>query len=141
MEPTVEDTVKEALIDSTRVRIIFMDCLFKEDEIKNGKPTVLYVEAEGITGTVGFHQKRLEGYREEVKKTLGGLSDRFNITCGGGASFLEACDDRNGIQWTGSHQSMEQLFQLGLGLGLVKCLIPRSSWASLPGGMPYYAIL
>jgi hypothetical protein len=139
MESVIED--KAPLIDASLVQTIFMDCLFKEEELEDGIPKVPHVEADGIVSMVGFHPERLEGHREEVKKMLGGLSDKFNITCGGGASFLEACYDSNGTQWTDLHQRMEQLFQLGIGLRLVKCLMPRSSWSALPGRMPYYAIL
>ena len=35
---------------------------------------------------------------------------------------------------------MEQLFVLGMGLGLVKYGLPRSMWNVLPGGMPYISI-
>jgi len=55
-------------------------------------------------------------------------------------SFLNACQDRNGNQWTDLHQRMEQLFVLGQAAGFVSCLLPRDMWAALPGGMPYYVV-
>ena len=143
------------LIDSRRVEAIFQDCLFKDEEIKDGKPIEgTYIPAEGITCKVGFHPARLESYREEVKHMLEGLPLQFrsinptrkalaieSSENGGGWSFREACNDRNGVQWTGFQQRMEQLFQLGIGLGLAKCLLPRELWGTLPGGMPYYSVL
>ena len=65
----------------------------------------------------------------------------FQENSGGGMSFLKACDDQEGNQWTGLHRRMEELFVLGTGLGKVKCLMPRELWAALPGGMPYYVVL
>jgi hypothetical protein len=35
---------------------------------------------------------------------------------------------------------MEQLFQLGIGLGLAKWQLPPEMWGVLPGGMPYVVI-
>lgn len=60
---------------------------------------------------------------------------------GGGISFLNACNDVSGKQWTDSHQVMEQLFALGIGCNKVKCLMPREMWKVLPGGMPYYVVV
>lgn len=71
---------------------------------------------------------------------LANLPDTFRKGGGGGMSFLEACNDRNGTLWTGNHRSMENLFLLGLALGEVVCLLPRTMWYILPGGMPYYMI-
>ncbi|NQT49448.1 hypothetical protein HQ571_02010 [Candidatus Kuenenbacteria bacterium] len=71
---------------------------------------------------------------------LAELPDEFKESGGGGMSFMNACYDRNGNQWTGMHKRMEELFQLGIGIKKAKCLMPRASWSALPGGMPYYAI-
>ncbi len=68
------------------------------------------------------------------------LPDSFKKSGGGGMSFQNACVDKQGNQWTDFHQRMEQLFQLGIGIGKVELLMPREMWAMLPGGMPYYAI-
>ena len=123
------------LLNSERVEAIFMDCLFKE-----GEDTTNHVKAEGITHNVGFHPERLEGYKTEIATMLAELPDSFKKTGGGGMSFLQACEDKHGNQWTGSHQRMEQLFQLGAGIDKVECLMPRAMWSTLPGGMPYYCI-
>jgi len=69
------------------------------------------------------------------------LPEQFKGSAGGGWSFLNACDDKHGNQWTDLHLRMEQLFQLGIGIGKVKCLMPRAMWSALPGGMPYYAVI
>jgi hypothetical protein len=112
-----------------KVHEIFRDCLFRE-----GEDTANHVRADGIIWTVGFHPDRLKSWEATIISLLDELPDKFKE----GASFLEACDDKHGEQWTGMHQHMEQLFQLGLAINKVNCLAPREVWSLLPGGMPYY---
>jgi len=123
-------------LTSENVEKVFMNCLFKD-----GEDTANYIKAEGIISIVGFHTSRLENHREDVKEMLDCLPNNFKAKGGGGWSFLNACDNQNGIQWTDLHQRMEQLFQLGIGLKLVKYLMPKEMWSALPGGMPYLVIL
>jgi hypothetical protein len=124
-----------AVLDPQRVEAIFMDCLFKE-----GEDTSNHIEAEGIIGSVGFHPERLESHRAEIEALLGELPNEFKVSGGGGWSFLMACNDKHGNQWTSLHLRMDQLFQLGNGIGKVKSLMPRELWSALPGGMPFYII-
>ncbi len=124
-----------ALINPKRINEIFLDCLVCEGEPTNGN-----IQVEGITCTVNFQPKRLASHREEISKNLRDLPFQFQTNGGGGWSFLNACDDRKGDQWTGLHLRMEQLFQLGIGLRLAKWLMPRDLWPHLPGGVPYVVI-
>ena len=123
------------ILDSDKVNAIFMDCLFKDEE-----DTSKHVKAEGITRDVGFHPERLEGHKVEIVTMLDELPDEFKKSGGGGMSFLNACNDKHGNQWTDLHQRMEQLFQLGIGVGKAELLMPRKVWGALPGGMPYYVV-
>lgn len=123
------------VLDPKKVNSIFIDCLFVE-----GEDTSNHVKAEGITSNVGFHPDRLESRKAEIVAMLDELPDEFKESGGGGMSFLNACNDKHGNQWTGLHQRMEQLFQLGIGVGKVKNLMPREMWDALPGGMPYYTV-
>lgn len=122
-------------IDSERVDAIFRDCLFNADE-----ETSSHVKAEGIVRNVEFHPERLNGHKAEIEAMLDELPDTFKKSGGGGMSFLNACEDKHGNQWTGQHQRMEQLFQLGIGVGKAEFLMPREIWDCLPGGMPYYIV-
>lgn len=126
-------------LTATEVDRIFKDSLFRDEELVDGKPPVEPIIAEGIVSKFGFHPERLEGHRAEVVELLAQLPDGFNEETGGGWSFLMAAEDREGNQW-GEHTNMEQLFTLGMGLGRVKCQLPRDMWSALPGGMPYYVI-
>ena len=124
-----------SLINATRVEEVFFDSLFRD-----GEDTTNHVKAEGIMTNVGFHPERLNGNKAEIAAMLDNLSDMFKATGGGGMSFLEACYDKQGNQWTGMHATMEKLFLMGLATGKAKCLMPREMWGVLPGGMPYYLI-
>ncbi len=127
------DTVTK--LDPQRVEAIFLDCLFKE-----GEDTSKHIKAEGVIRNVGFHPERLENHKAEIVAMLEELPDEFKESGGGGMSFLNACNDKHGNQWTGLHLRMEQLFQLGVGIGKAKSLMPREMWGALPGGMPYYVV-
>jgi len=123
------------ILSSERVEAIFNDCLFKD-----GEDTSNYVKAEGIAHNVGFHPERLQSHKAEIEAMLDELPDQFKKSGGGGWSFLNACLDKHGEQWTDLHLRMEQLFQLGIAIGKVECQLPREMWMVFPGGMPYYVI-
>lgn len=123
------------MINSLRVKEIFLDCLFKD-----GEDTTNHVRAEGVVHNVGFHPQRLESYRNEVTTILGCLPEPFMMSKGGGWSFLNTCMDRDGSQW-GEQLNAEELLLLGIGLGKVKCQVPRELWSAFPGGVPYYTVL
>ena len=127
-------------IDATKLQSQFLDCLFSPEEIIDGKPPVDAVIVEGVIRKYGLHPQRMESHRSEVQVWLAALPHEFRSKEGGGWSFLKACMDEDGNQW-GEHVSMEQLFVLGMGLRLAKCLLPREMWSVLPGGMPYYSVL
>ncbi len=123
-------------LTSDRVEQVFRYCLLQE-----GETDADGVHAEGVIHPVLLHQGRLAEHGEEIRFLLSELPDQFQIVKGGGWSFLNACNDRHGNLWTGSHLTMEHLFQLGEGLGLVKDLMPHEMWDVLPGGMPYFVVL
>jgi len=122
-------------LTSKEVKAVFLNCLFRMDE-----DTSNYVKAEGIITNVGFHPTRLKSHKEEIEKMLDELPDEFKKSGGGGWSFLNACNDKDGNQWTGLHETMEQLILLGIAIGKVKFQLPREMWKVLPGGMPYLVI-
>lgn len=128
------------IIDSEALETIFKDCLFKENEVIDGRVPEGAVLVEGVVGKFGFHPIRLAEKKQVVAKWLNALPRQFHKNSGGGWSFLNACNQENGVQWTGFHRSMEQLFCLGIGLGFVKCQLPREVWEVLPGSVPYYVI-
>jgi hypothetical protein len=117
------------------VNTVFLDCLFKD-----GEDTAGHIVAEGIALTVGFHHGRIEEHRQEIHDMLAELPDEFKTSGGGGYSFLNACMDKHGNQWTGMHQTQEQLVQLGIAIGEVEYCLPREMWSALPGCVPYFTV-
>jgi hypothetical protein len=131
------------MIDSKAVSACFMDCLFTEAELVDGQPKIAPVVAEGVTAFFGLHPQRLAEKRQMVQGWLQQLPKPFFHEAdggGGGWSFLNACTTEAGELWTGLHEVVEQLLVLGVGLGMVKWLMPRAMWSALPGGMPYFVV-
>jgi len=95
---------------------------------------------EGITSYFGFNRAELDKQKQNIIDMLMELPLQFRQNNGGGWSFLQACDTKDGIQWTGIHAVMEALFVLGIAIGKCEFLLERSLWAALPGSMPYIVI-
>jgi hypothetical protein len=126
------------LIDAARLDEIVRDCLVNEDA-----PGPDSVVIEGVVHTYAFQPAKLAEHRLEVVGMLVNLPIEFRPTekgGGGGWSFLNACNDRRGEQWTGMHMAMENLFVLGIANGDAEWQLPRDVWSVLPGGMPYVAV-
>lgn len=122
-------------LTADNVHETFMKCLFK-----NGEPHEGYVEARGVTLHIGFHPERLEENRQKILSMLDGLPDNFKEGKGGGWSFLNACNDKNNIQWADMHQTMDELVCLGIAIKAVEFQMPREMWGMFPGGMPYFSV-
>ena len=122
------------------VETVLKDCLYTDEEVSNGEVPKECVKVEGITVNFGFHPERLASHREDIRSMLADLATEFRENMGGGWSFLNACiRQHDGEQW-GEHRDMEQLFCLGIGLGIAKWLLPKNMWDVLPNGMPYVSI-
>lgn len=104
--------------------------------VKNGNAIIV----EGITNSYALMKDKLEENRGHIRELLAQLPYTFRVSVGGGWSFLNACNRQDGVQWTGMHLIMEQLFVLGMATEQVVLLLPREAWGGLPGGMPYYQI-
>lgn len=91
---------------------------------------------EGVINTFALSRAELEKHRLAVRGWIDQLVPEFMEGHGGGWTFLNLCDCRDG-QWTGFHRDQEALFVLAKGLGLADFLMPRDLWSVLPGGMPY----
>lgn len=127
------------MLTAEAVEKIFTDCLFKAEEIIDGKPIVEPVKTEGVMLNVGFHPERLEKYKDEIISLLECLPKQFMQEYGGGWTFLNACVDNEDNQW-GEHHNIDQLISLGIAIGKVAFLMPRPMWSAFPGGMPYFVV-
>ena len=122
-----------------QVQTILADSLFTDAELGGAEgPPSDVVLVEGIVRKWGFHPDRLEAHKEEVRNILALFPDEFMQGKGGGWSFLNLCNTKDGVQW-GEHPDMEALCCLAIGLGLGKWQMPKEMWSIFPGGMPYVA--
>jgi hypothetical protein len=114
-------------LTAKNVDFVVRDC------IGVGKPVA------GIVHSYTFSPEAIKTNHENIRSMLAQLPLQFRDNAGGGWSFLQACDRRDGVQWTGVHMLMEQLFCLGIAADLAKELtsLPREA---LPGGVPYYVL-
>lgn len=125
------------ILTSERLDKVVLECLFHE-----GENTDDALKVEMIVNDYGFHPVRVQEHREEIVAMLDELPDEFKLSTGGGGwTFLNACNTKDGEQWTGLHKQMEALFALGIAVDYVSEVLPRALWEILPGGMPYYQIL
>ena len=114
-------------LTANRVEELFSACLAREGGI----------DVHGIMTSANLN---VTGHEEEIGTMLADLPEEFQARGGGGWSFLNACDTKNGEQWTGMHSTMERLFMLGIAVGKARWLLPREMWGALPGGMPYVSV-
>ncbi|WCF11483.1 hypothetical protein NDS46_31495 (plasmid) [Paenibacillus thiaminolyticus] len=121
-------------INPERVKEILVDCLFREEELKDGKPILPYIDVEGVKFSMGFHPERLSMYKDEVAQMIANLKTDINTE--NGISFLEICLDKRGHLWTGQHEVCDDLIVLGIGLKLLEYVLPREMWNMCPGGLP-----
>jgi len=106
-------------LTSDNVRSVFTQCLAGDSND--------YVEIEGIAHSFRLSKSKLEEHKDEIKDMLSHLPKEFFTGTGSGYTFLAACNDANGNQWTGLHLVMESLFVLGIGLGVCRYLhTPRN---------------
>lgn len=98
-------------------------------------------QVTGISRTFTFDETKIAENADLISELLHELPEEFMMSGGGGWSFLNACNDKHGRQWTGFHAVMEALFCLGIAASKAKWLLPRDMWSVLPGGMPYVGVL
>ncbi|MGL5569609.1 MAG: hypothetical protein ACRDB9_10240 [Cetobacterium sp.] len=121
------------MLRSEEVNRIFLDCLFKDEELVDGKPIIEPLVTEGILMNVGFNPDSIE----RNKICIEAMIDKLPSTFDEGWTFLNMCMDKEKNQWTGSHKTMEELLVLGLAIGRFEYCCPREMWNVLPEGMPY----
>lgn len=120
------------MIDPNRVSEIYRNSLAgTKDDFD------IAIIVEGIMAKYKFNAKKIEKYRKEIIEMLNQFPDEFYEDSGGGWSFLNFCNTKDGL-WTGFQKIMEELLVLGIAIGKAK-IEPsiREFWCALPGGVPY----
>lgn len=121
-------------LNAERVEQLFDLCKSNGIQVTGGKVV------EGIMRKVHFDTAKLAEHKKEIGDMLADLPEQFQEKGGGGWSFLNACQTKEGERWTGMHVTMDKLVMLGIATGQAKFLLDRDLWAAFPGGMPYFAV-
>lgn len=121
------------MLTAKKVTEVLEDCLYDEEPGDNAKIV------EGVINNYAFNPDRLEVNKSKIADLLSDLPDEFKAASGGGWSFLNACNTKDGVQW-GEHMNIEQLLALGIATEQAKIMLPRDMWSMFPGGMPYFSI-
>lgn len=124
---------------ATRVNKLVVSCLFTDEEAKGAtseNPPEGAIIVKGITGKFGFHPDRVKANRDEIIACVKEMHDNFFVGKGGGWSFLQLCETRDGVQW-GEHKDCEILVALAQAINVGSYIGPEWMWASFPGGLPY----
>ncbi len=122
-------------LTAEKVNETFLKCLFKD-----GENTENHIIGEGVMSKVGFNPERLKENEPLILEMLNDLPDSFKKDGGGGMSFVNMCQDKNGNQWADMHKTMDELVCLGNASGKLNFLMPREMCSALPGGMPYIVV-
>lgn len=117
------------------VRNIFLDCLIWEMT----PDTAEVVIVEGLTKKVVFSVEKVKSHSDTIYALLNELPETFFDGRGGGWSFLNMAQDKNGNQW-GEQINAQELMLLGIASGYMNYLLPRDVWFLLPGGVPYVVV-
>jgi hypothetical protein len=103
-----------ANLKASRVTEIFIDCLFREEELVNGRPTIEPIIVNGLTVDAGFNPDRVKQHADEIGELCEEIPDSFRNELG--ESFLAMCYDKHGNHW-GEHHNMQELMLLGMAIG------------------------
>jgi hypothetical protein len=117
------------------VHEIFWYCLFRKEEGETG-----FTSVSGVLKNASFHKGRLAERKEAIHTLLKELPASLQEIGGGGASFLEIAEDRDGKVWTRNFLLMEQLLLLGLAIGKIEYTHKRRFWDILPYGIPHIVV-
>ena len=129
-------------LTAANVRATVKACLPKDVSgeqrqlLAEGKEVPGLIVVKGIMITFAFVKEQLDAKRADIESMLRQLPPSFMREVGGGASFLEAPIRADGEHWA-EHPTVDDLFCLGFGLGVVGYCLPREAWVDLPGGLPY----
>ena len=144
-EVATPENQEEIELNPKNVHKLFQDCLFKEEEYKDGEPTSDFNYVAGIARPFIFNTERLNKNKSKIAALIDmlpliplpqSLSDDENSMSIFSQSFSNLCVDKNGRQWTGEQPTMELLMVLGIACGLIEYTYPREEWEKLFGKVP-----
>lgn len=97
------------------------------------------LDVDGLVHKFSFDKGKIEQHKAEIGDMLAELPRPFQAKGGGGWSFLNGCQDKNGGLWTGMHITVEKLVCLGIAAGMAEWQM-KDMTDILPGGVPYFVV-
>ncbi len=125
------ENVTSELVNQNYINEIFNSCLFNEDEIKDGVPTIASVIAKGINSCVAFNYERLMANQDKIKA----LIDCINLPQTG-IYFAELALDTENNLWTDNFNAVNKILLLGLATGILHYVVSDEKDDTLPSKMP-----
>ncbi len=126
-------------IKTKEIQDIIKLCLFLEHELDNRIPKGEFIRVQGVMLKFGWHPQRIMDHKDKIREMLDQLPREFHEKTGGGMSFLNACVDKDGVQW-GEQRNVDELICLGLATKQVEFIMDRNMWDAFPGGVPYFVV-
>lgn len=108
------------VLTSDKVCDLYKKCLFAENELDNGKPTLPASVGDGVRSFGVFNSVKLEEHEKEVAEMVEQLP---NIEQG--TSFLDLNIDRYNRFWTSDYGIVDMLVQLGLATDCLEYVVPK----------------
>lgn len=103
-------------LEREKVRKLFYKCLFKNEEMIDGRPSSDFTPVSSINPdknlTVCFCTDRLNSYKREIIEYIDQLADDVS-------SLDDLFFDINGFKWCEDIQTVDQLIQLALGCNII----------------------
>src|SRR6266478_1898966 len=119
-------------LTSETVHKLMLVCLANDDSQET-------ITIDGLVNSYLLDKAKIASRSEQIRDLLDQLQDPFQASKGGGWSFLNACNDRDGHLWTGEHRIMEALICLGIAANRAKWLMKEMAHI-MPGGVPYVVV-
>lgn len=144
-EVATPENKEDIELNPENVHKLFRDCIFKNEEVKDGAPISDFTYVNGISRPFAFNTERLNKNKPKIAALIDmlpliplpqQLSDDEHLMSFFSQSFSNLCDDKNGRQWTGDQATMELLMVLGIACGVIEYTYPREEWKKLTGKVP-----
>ena len=125
----VAETVELQIV----VHDALFNCLVSTEESEDLQVVPIDIADTPSFPGIQLHPDRLEEMRDQVREWLSELPRAFRES--GGCSLLDGMQREDGTVWADILLRVEELFILGMGLGMVKCQTPRERWEE--GKLPF----
>lgn len=123
----------ECVLNYQNVEAVMKDCLYGDSENITDS-----LKVQGVVNNYAFNPVKLAHNRAKIAALLDGLPENFKKEVGGGWSFLQAVENRDGEHWA-EHQTVGWLLVLGIATKQAAYILPdRNMWKIFPGNLPYF---